>query len=83
MKNVFFTDKKRFLLNSKYEHSEFVWTNDSSALATFQEISKYNKSAIKVWGIIYYRVIDFVFIERPIASGQKRSLRLKTIKKRY
>ena len=50
MEDVVFTDEKRFLLNPKPGHSEFVWTNDSSAPATFQEIPKYNRGAIEVWG---------------------------------
>ena len=78
MEDVVFTDEKRFLLNPKPGHSEFVWTNDSSAPATFQEIPKYNRGAIEVWGAItYYGVIDLVFIERPIVNGQKEIRLLK------
>ena len=70
MKDVVFTYKKRFLLSSKSGQSEFVWTNDTSTSVRLQEISKYNRKAVKVWkAITYYGFIDFVFIERPIVHG--------------
>jgi hypothetical protein len=73
MEYVVFTDEKRFLLNSKPNQSEFVWTNDTSTPIRFQKISKYNRGAVEVWrAITYYGVIDLVFIERPMVHEQKR-----------
>lgn len=73
IKDVVYTDEKRFLLNPKPGRSDFVWTNDSHAPVTYQEISKYNRGAVEVWGAItYYGAIDLVFIERPVVQRQKK-----------
>jgi hypothetical protein len=78
IENVVYTDEKRFLLNPKSGCSDFVWTDDFHASVTYQEIPKYNRGAVEVWGAItYYGTVDLVFIERPIVQGQKKKFTAK------
>ena len=40
---------------------DFVWTDDSHAFVTYQEIPKYNRGAVEVWGAItYYGTVDLL-----------------------
>jgi hypothetical protein len=73
IENVAFSDEKRFLLDPRPEHYDYVWTDNIHEESVFCDTPKYSSGSVEVWrAIIFYGKVDLVFIERPIKKKIKK-----------
>jgi transposase len=72
VKDVVFTDEKRFSFIHVPRGNEFVWTDDPHDDRRFVEVPKYQRNFVEVWaGITYYGQTKLYFIERPNVNRTK------------
>jgi hypothetical protein len=64
IENVAFLDEKRFLLDPRPGHYDYIWTDNIHKELVFCDTPKYSSGSVEVWrAIIFYGKVDLVFIE--------------------